>query len=137
MIRLAPVIGAVIALLLVGGIAIASADSMSLVGAKGSTIPAAFSGSYTIGSGGTAQTLAAAGEITTGCLIKNPLTATQQNIMTAESVFINFNTTATAAAGGTSVELAAGDSIACPGKTLLAVSIIAATTGHRIEGFKF
>lgn len=101
------------------------------------TTPAAFSGTYAIATGGSAQNLAAAAEIVNGCIIKNPQSATEQGIAAAESLRVNFVTTATQTAGGTTIELEPGVAIPCPGKTTLAISINAATTGHKLEGYRF
>lgn len=98
--------------------------------------PAAFSGLYAIASGGVAQQLAAAGEVKNNCVVLNPTSATQQSIGSAESLFINFVTTATVAAGGTSIELLPGQAVGCPGGSLLAISVNAATTGHRFSGYR-
>ena len=87
------------------------------------------SGSIT--TGGTAQTLAPANTNRRYLLIQNPLSATTQGIATAESLFINFTTTAVA--GPPSIELAPGDIFVMEGFSVSTelVSVIAATTGHK------
>lgn len=91
--------------------------------------PSAPSGALTLTSGGTAQTLFNAGEITNGCTIQNPSTAT-------EKMHVNLFTTAVNTDGGTSIELGIGASMAC-GPLTTAVSWIAATTGHAINAIKW
>jgi archaellin len=87
------------------------------------------SGSIT--TGGTAQTLAAVNASRRYLLVQNPLSATTQGIATAESLFINFTTTAVA--GEPSIELAPGDIFVMEGSAVSTelVSVIAATTGHK------
>jgi hypothetical protein len=102
-----------------------------------SITPSAFSGSCVISVGGTAQELAASSEVATGGVIKNPLSAIQQNISQSESLFVNFVATATLAAGGTTIELEPGVSISLPGATTVAVSVAAATAGHQFSAYKF
>jgi hypothetical protein len=66
-----------------------------------------------------------------GGWIKNPLSATDQNISAAENAYVNMVTTATANGRGSNLALYPGDSLILPpvssGVTL---SAIAATTGH-------
>lgn len=92
--------------------------------------PTAPSQSLTLAAGGTAQNLFAAGEVFRGCAITNPQTAT-------EPIWVNFYTTAVAAANTTSIPLVAGQSIGCPGGLTTAVSWIAATTGHQINAYRW
>lgn len=81
-----------------------------------------------ITTGGTAITLVT-GPVN-GCYITNPLTATDQNITTAEVAYFNPVTTATANGRGTNTSRQPGESWSCiPGQTTN-VSAIAATIGH-------
>jgi hypothetical protein len=74
-------------------ITILAEDILELLGPM-TTTPSAFSGSCTIATGGVAQQLAAAAEVVNGGVIKNPLSATEQGISIAESLFVNFVTSA-------------------------------------------
>lgn len=101
----------------------------------GTIFPRAATGTLTLATGGTAQdlsTVRTAGDAIS-CLVKNPLTATDQGIASAERVWINFLTTATATSGAGSIPLEPGDWIIV-GPQTGAVSWIAATTGHKISG---
>jgi len=98
------------------------------------TTPAAGAASA-IGTGGTAVTLVT-GPVN-GCVIQNPITATDQNITTAEPAYINGVTTATANGRGTNTTLNPGDVWRCvPGQTTN-VSIIAATASHAFSVVKW
>jgi hypothetical protein len=100
--------------------------------------PRAPSGATTISSGGTAQSLFAKGEVVGGCYIYNPLTATQQNISTAESLFVNFTgSAAVAAANGQNQEIQPGVAFPCPGPLATSTSIIAATSSHRFTVYEW
>ena len=99
--------------------------------------PAAFSGAYTIAAGTTAQQLEAASGITNSCSIVNPSTSTEQGIATAESLFVNFVTTATLLSGGTTIELLPGTGIGCPPRMTTAISVNATTTGHKFDGMRW
>lgn len=101
-----------------------------------SVTPAAFTGAYSITLGATAQQLAAPAEISNNCVVQNPSTAAAQGIGAAESLFVNFVTTATLLSGGTTIELLPGVAVGCPGKTLLAISVNATTTGHKFGGYR-
>lgn len=88
------------------------------------------SGNVTVG--GTAQTLAIANTSRKRIQIENPCSATTQNIVTAESLFINFTTAASGSAGN-SIELVpcgSYDSGSGPVTGEL-ISVVAATTSHR------
>ena len=94
--------------------------------------PAAGS-SFSIVTGGTAQTAFAANAIVTQGLIVNPKNAT-------ESLFIDLVNPAQNVQGGgtngTSIELSPGQSFSCPPSTI-AVSVNAATTGHTFIAVRF
>jgi hypothetical protein len=90
-----------------------------------------------IATGGTAQNLFTAAEVVHGCVITNPGNATDQGISTAEEIWVNFVTTATAAANSASIPVAIGQSIPCPGGLTTAVSWIAATSSHVISAYKY
>jgi hypothetical protein len=77
--------------------------------------------------GGTAVT-ASSGTIHGGW-ITNPLAAGDQNIATAESLYVNLVTTATANGRGTNNLLQPGGSIVLPAQTT-SVSVVAATSAH-------
>lgn len=124
---------------LVGGSAVGPSNPLPVVSGASETItPAAFSGLYAITLGGTAQQLAAASEIANGCAIQNPATATLQGIGAAESLFVNVVTTATLLSGGTTIEIPAGTALNCPpGKSTLAISVNAPTSGHKFGGVRW
>ena len=87
--------------------------------------------SGTIATGGTHQTLAAINASRHRIIIQNPLTATGQGILTAESLFINFTSNA-GINNGTSIELVPGaiyDSGVGPPTSEL-ISVNATTTSH-------
>ena len=95
-------------------------------------------GTYTsknasITGGGTAQTLIASNASRRRFYIQNPCTATGQGIAAVESIYINFTTTA-GVNNGTSIEiLACGSYESDAGPiTTQAISVNAATTGHKI-----
>jgi len=94
--------------------------------------PAAGS-SFSIVTGGTAQTAFAANAIVTQGLIVNPKNAT-------ESLFIDLVNAAQNVQGGgtngTSIELSPGQSFSCPPSTL-AVSVNAVTIGHTFIAVRF
>jgi len=97
----------------------------------GTVTPTVAGGTLTLTTGGVASTLSAAPTTARSCFIQNPSTNTGQGIATAESIWVNYVTTATAASGGSSFEIVPGGNITTP-QTTLAVSWIAATTGHKI-----
>lgn len=82
----------------------------------------------TITTGGTAVT--ALNGPANGCYITNPLTATDQGIMTAEALYVNPTTTATTTGNGTTVSLVPGQTWFCPANSSLPVSVNAATSSH-------
>lgn len=86
----------------------------------------------TVATGGTA--VAAVTGPVTGCYIFNGSTATEQNIATAEAVFVDPVITATTTAGGSNVAIQPGQTWTCPGSVGpgRVVSINAATSGHRV-----
>jgi hypothetical protein len=92
--------------------------------------PTAPSGALTLVTGGTAQNLFGAHEVSRGCTITNPSTAT-------ETAWVNFYTTAVGAEGNTSIPLPPGVSIGCGGPIATAVSWVAATTGHKINASRW
>lgn len=89
--------------------------------------------------GGTAQNIMASNATRKGCTIQNPATATDQGIATAENIYVNFG--GTAAAASTSFELVPGQSISCSplgiGTVTSAVSVVGATTNHKIIGVEY
>ena len=90
--------------------------------------PAAATAS-TITTGGTAVT-AVTGPVR-GCYITNPTSATDENIGTAENLYVNPVTTATTTGNGTTLTLVPGQSFFCiPGQTT-SVSAVAATSSHK------
>jgi hypothetical protein len=100
-------------------------------GGAGSITPVAPSGSLTLTSGGTSQTLFTAGEVAHGCTIQNPSTAT-------EAIFVDFTgAAAVTTSGGTSIQVPIGSSIPCGAGITTAVKWIAATTSHAINAVKF
>ena len=99
--------------------------------------PVAFTGAYTIAAGTTAQQLEAAAGIPNSCSIVNPSTAALQGIGSAESLFVNFVTTATLLSGGTTIELLPGTGIGCPPRMTTAISVNATTTGHKFDGMRW
>lgn len=84
-----------------------------------------------IAAGGTSQLLNAANSSRRKIIIQNPLSATDQGISTAENLYVNFSSVASAAGG--SYILAPGDKIILSGMdcTTESINIYAATTGHR------
>lgn len=91
------------------------------------------SGALILSVAGASQQLCAAGEATNGVLILNSATAAQQNIATAESIFVNYTGgAATASAGGQSFEVLPGQSFIIPPGCQTAVNWTAATIAHRI-----
>lgn len=96
--------------------------------------PGAPSGGLTLGTGGTSQVLAAGGTVLHGGWIKNPLSATQQGIGGAESIFVNITGgSALLTAGAQSVEVEPGGLLPLPAGIATAVSWNAVTTGHKIS----
>lgn len=98
--------------------------------------PSAPSGSMTLTTGGTAQNIFATNEIVHGCLISNPLSATDQGISVAENIYVSFITTAVSGGAVATTPLYPGQSLPCPGGLTTAISWIAATTGHKINAWK-
>lgn len=95
--------------------------------------PVAPTGSLTLTTGATAQVLTAAGTATHGGMILNPASATQQNVGTAESVWVCYTgATAVMQAGAQSFEIAPGGVLELPVGLATGISWIAATAGHRI-----
>lgn len=88
-----------------------------------------------ITTGGTSQTLAAANASRKCLLIQNPITAAEQNIATAESLYINNNAVAATVAGaGNYAVLPPGASTTfCPSLIVdqTAATVNATTTAHR------
>lgn len=99
---------------------------------------AATAGATTLAAGATAQTLFTAAEVTHGCAIQNPSTATLQGIATAESIWVDVTgTDAVEAAASSSVEIAPGSSFPCPGGNAPKITWIATTIGHKISAYKW
>ena len=72
-----------------------------------------------------------------GCYITNPTSATDQNIATAENLYVNPVTTATTPGNGTTLTLVPGQSFFCiPGQTTN-VSVVAATSSHAFTVVKW
>ena len=65
-----------------------------------------------------------------GCYITNPLTNTDEGIMTAEALYVDPTTTATTTGNGTTVSLVPGQTWFCPPYSSVAVSVNAASSGH-------
>lgn len=95
--------------------------------------PRAPTGNLTLSSGGTAQLFQAGGNYV-ACVIVNPATASEQGIATAEAIWVDVVTTAAASAGSTHISIEAGSSLSI-GPTQRAISWVAATAGHLIEGY--
>ena len=85
----------------------------------------------TLTTGGTAQNIVVAPM--QGCYVTNPLTASDQGIGSAEVVYVNPNTTATANGYGGNSALQPGQSYSCPPGDQTNLSAIAATSGHRLS----
>lgn len=79
--------------------------------------------------GGTAV-VAVLASTSQGCYIINPLSATDQGV-TVEPLYVNPVTTATTAGNGTTAALAPGQTYSCPANSSVAVSVNAATSGHK------
>lgn len=90
--------------------------------------------SLAITTGGTAQNALASNAARKACTIQNPSLATDQNIVTAEFLYVRFG--GSAAANSDSFGLAPGQSISCDplgiGVYTTAVSVEGATTGHKV-----
>jgi hypothetical protein len=91
-------------------------------------------GSLTLASAGVAQNFQNAG-VSVFCVIKNPATATEQGIGTAEAIWVNVTGTAVAGGGGASISLEPDESQTVGWTGGLAISWVAATAGHKIEGY--
>ena len=87
--------------------------------------------SGSVKSGGVSQIMIPAGQ-RLALVIENPVTATSQGIVTAESLFINFTNPASTTVAG-SIELIAGGSHTedTANVTFEAVTVTAATTAHQ------
>lgn len=90
--------------------------------------------SLSITLGGTAQNALTANATRKGCTIQNPATAADQGIGAAENLYVRFGGTAVSASD--SWELTPGQSMSCAPSSgqivVTAVSVVAATTGHKI-----
>jgi hypothetical protein len=93
-------------------------------------------GAMTLAQAATAQLLFNAGEVAHGCLITNPLNATDQGIGTAEQIWVSVAATASQSAASSSIPIPPGSSFSCGGGLTTAVSWIAATQGHKISAYK-
>jgi hypothetical protein len=101
---------------------------------RGSTTPAAGT-AYAIVTGGVPLNIIT-GPVN-GCYVTNPTSATDQNIATAENIYLNPVTAATTTGNGTNVTIAPGQSYSCvPGQTTN-LSMIAATTAHAVTVVKW
>jgi Tfp pilus assembly protein PilW len=87
-----------------------------------------------VATGGTAVNALSVGPAH-GCQVINPLAATDQNISTAEPLYINIVGPAAVAANGSTAALAPGQSFQCVPGQLSATSINAATSGHKFTVF--
>ncbi len=95
--------------------------------------PSAPSGSLTLTTGATSQSLWAANTVQHGAIILNPLSTTQEGIGSVESVWVNITSaTATATAGGQNYELVPGATLIVPYGDSSAASWIATTISHKI-----
>ena len=74
---------------------------------------------------------------TNGCYITNPLTSTDQGIVTAEPLYIDPTTTAGTASQGTTVAIPPGGVWFCVPNSTLPVSANAATTAHKFGGARW
>jgi len=94
--------------------------------------------SGSISTGGTSQTLASSNTSRKCIVIENPASATTQGIGAAESLFINFTSSASTSAG-TSIELTPGGTyFMCAGAiTTEQINVVATTTGHKYTGKEF
>ena len=99
-----------------------------------SSTPAAATASAIV-TGGTAVTLVT-GPVH-GCYVTNPLTATDQNIASAEVAYVNPVTTATANGSGTNSALQPGQTFSCPPGMTTNLSAIAATSSHAFNVVKW
>ena len=86
----------------------------------------------TVATGGTAVSAVTGPAV--GCYIFNGSTATEQNIATAEVLYVDPVTTATTTAGGSNVAMVPGQNWSCPGSVGpgRVISINAATSGHKV-----
>ncbi len=91
----------------------------------------------TITTGGAAQQLWAAGQVSRGCFVQNPQTAAAQGIATAESLWIDFTGAAASPTSGTAMEILPGVAWPCPPPSFGSVSIYGATTGHKFNAQKW
>jgi hypothetical protein len=91
----------------------------------------------TIAVGGTAQTVWTAGQVSRGCFVQNPQSATAQNIAAAESLWISFDGSAASPTSGTSMEILPGATWPCPLTPVGQVSVYGVTTGHRFNIIKW
>lgn len=93
-----------------------------------------------IATGGTSQTLMLANAGRHGCFIQNPLSAADEGIATAETIYLNFASTA-AAPASTSIGLAPGQSFVCDVTAGFVeaeqINVVGATTGHLYVAFEF
>lgn len=97
-------------------------------------VPITPGASLVLQNGNTSQGLWNATNVLHGAIIQNPLTASQQGIATAESVFVNFaSTTAGTNAGAQNIELVPGAILTFPFGTSLGAAWIATTVGHKIS----
>lgn len=83
----------------------------------------------TLATGGVAQSIA----VTHGGWICNPLSAADQGLVTAEVIYVNIVTTATAVGNAGNSNITAGQCFNVPAGFSGNVSWIAATTGHKLN----
>jgi len=102
--------------------------------APGTVTPVAPSGALTLAAGGVSQALTSAASFSNGLIIENPLTATQQGIAAAESIFVNITGgAAVLTSGATSLELFPGDVMTITTGFTTAINWNATTIGHKIS----
>ena len=88
----------------------------------------------TVATGGTAVNALSVGPAH-GCQVINPLAVADQNIGTAEPLYINIVGPAAVTANGSTAALAPGQSFQCVPGQLSATSVNAATSGHKFTVF--
>lgn len=114
----------------VDGSAVTQPISGSVTATPPTVTPTAATASA-ITTGGTATVLATAPW--KGGFVQNPLLASDQNIITAEVIYLNLVTTATANGRGSNVCLQLGDVFLLPPMASGTLSAIAATTAHAVS----
>ena len=95
------------------------------------------SGALTISVGGTAQQLFAAGEVQNGFYVENPLSATDQGIVTAEPLVVLLTTGVSTYPGAGSIKLQPGDHVLIANPPSGAVRVLATTSAHAFSAFEY